>query len=638
MIHTGPFYCIYFVVLTECQFNTTYCPEMSKKIILFFLFAIGVVSSNGQIKGYEQNIVTSKDTSLIKSFFKLFKGKPNPLIDSTNISISRFMLAVSKMEGKRINSIHIEQRHFGATLTSDKSIIKDPLTRLADKLHNNTNNKIIQKNLFIKEGEILNPMIIAYNEKWLRDLPFIQDARIVAYPLSSDTNSVDLFVITKDIFPFGASFNMKSAKAYDASISSENMNDKGNSFSINNSYDYARSTKTGMGAFYIARNILGSFIDLNVGGKTFENNYSNGASSASYVYVKGERQLLNPMSRWSGGLELSISKNKNVFPSKWSDSLYKTTLDYNLKRFDVWAGYQLFNTPDQYSKNNPRHFIQYRFFHNDFLSRPVNYLEQVDKDYQNLIGHIVSYTVIQQKIIRTQYLYGFGRNEDLPSGKSITFTAGHFTREKERLPYAGIQFENYSLSNSEDFRHLNLSIGSCYLDKKLQDIRLLASLEDISKIHYLTSGYRYRRIINLSFTETLNNKYNEALLINSLYGIPQLTKERIRGGTRISANWESIWYNSRAFYGFRSAPFAFANLTYMRTIGASIKSGDIYSAIGSGIRVRNENLIFGTMELKGFYFPRTNLQLSPWNISFSTNLRFKYNSKIISKPDFVQIN
>jgi hypothetical protein len=136
----------------------------------------------------------------------------------------------------------------------------------------------------------------------------------------------------------------------------------------------------------------------------------------------------------------------------------------------------------------------------------------------------------------------------------------------------------------------------------------------------------------------LKNKYNEALLVNSIYGIPQLSRERIRGGTRFSGNWESIWYNSRSFYGFRSSPFAFANLTFIRTVGDPIASGDLYSSLGAGIRVRNESLIFGTIELKGYHFPRINQQMSSWNLTLTTNLRFKYNSNIINKPDFVQIN
>jgi hypothetical protein len=235
-------------------------------------------------------------------------------------------------------------------------------------------------------------------------------------------------------------------------------------------------------------------------------------------------------------------------------------------------------------------------------------------------------------------LYGFGRNEDLPTGKSMVITSGNYRREQSSLPYLGIKLENYKLLSNENYRHLTLSAGSSYVDAQLQDVRFIASVEQINKLRYLESGYKYRSIINISFTQTLKNKFNEALLISSSYGIPQLNKERIYGGTRITANWESVWYNSRSFYGFRTSPFAFGNITYLRTVGQPIDKGDIYSSIGSGMRIRNENLIFGTIELRAFYFPRINRQLSPWNIALITNLRYKYNSSIISKPDFVQIN
>jgi hypothetical protein len=176
------------------------------------------------------------------------------------------------------------------------------------------------------------------------------------------------------------------------------------------------------------------------------------------------------------------------------------------------------------------------------------------------------------------------------------------------------------------------------MDNQLLDFKLLASIEQISKLHYLKNGFKYRSMLNISFAQTLKNKFNEALLINSIYGIPQLSQERIKGGTRLTANWESIWYNSKSIYGFRQSPFVFANVTYIRTVGDPIKSGDIFSSIGGGTRIRNESLIFGTVELKGFYFPRTNLQVSPWNLAITTNLRFKYNSNLITKPDFVQVN
>lgn len=611
---------------------------MLNRAVFSFIFLIIFSSSFAQNKRYEKNIVNSKDSSLVSSFIRLFKGKPNPLIDSTSITINKSIKSIASQEGKRINSIHIEHRHFGTFGFNDTLFKANILSKAANKLHGYTNESTIQKNLFFNTGEYMNPLVIAYNEKWLRDLPFIQDARIVAFPLLNDSNSIDLYVVTKDVFPFGASLQFKSSNSYDASATLENIKDQGNAFTLNHNFDIDRKNKTGWGVNYIARNIMGSFLDISVGANSLANNYANNTNSATNFYINGTRPLLNPLTKWTGGFEWSLSKNNNEFPNIWSDSLYNASIKYKLNHFDSWIGYQLFNKPWQYNNDQYRHFIQIRYLNNRFGERPDNYLLLIDKNFQNIEANLMSYTVFKQKIIRTQYLYGFGRNEDLPTGQSLTITTGQYYRENTNLPYLGAQVETYTMQANESFRHLLVSAGSSYAEKQLMDFKLLATWEQISRLHYLESGYKYRSIFNLSFAETLKNKFNDVLLINSIYGIPQLTKERIKGGTRISANWESIWYNSRSFYGFRESPFAFANITYIRTVGEPFGTGDIYSSIGGGTRIRNENLIFGTVEIKGFYFPRTNLQLSPWNISITTNLKFKYNSNLISKPDFVQVN
>jgi len=609
-----------------------------RKVTTLFLLALLHFSSSAQIRNIEKNIALSKDSSLLQTIIKQFKGKPNSFIDSTFINLNKYAQQVAKYEGKRIRSIQIEQKHFGASIINPANLKKDALTKFADKLHNKTNENIIRKNLFIHEQEILDPLVIAYNEKWLRDLPYIQDARILAALSKVDTNEVDIYIITKDIFPFGGSFNIRNADSYTSTFSTENANDGGNAFTLSHNFDKKRSINAGWGFDYINRNLQGSFTDITIGAKSFAPNEANGDLSESTVYLRGNRPLLTPNSKWTWGFDWNNASNKNVFPNKWSDSLFNSYYNYDLKHFDAWLGYQLFSNRISLAANNVHYFVQVRFLENIFKQRPTDYLAQIDKNYQNIEASLASFTLFKQQIIRTQYLYGFGRNEDLPAGKSMVITSGNYRREQSSLPYLGIKLENYTLLANENYRHGTFSAGSSYADGQLQDIRFIASIEQINKLRYLESGYKYRSIINLSFTQTLKNKFNEALLISSSYGIPQLNKERIYGGTRISANWESVWYNSRSFFGFRTSPFAFGNITYLRTVGQPIKNGDIYSSIGSGMKVRNENLIFGTIELKAYYFPRTNLQVSPWNISLITNLRYKYNSSIISKPGFVQIN
>ena len=79
---------------------------------------------------------------------------------------------------------------------------------------------------------------------------------------------------------------------------------------------------------------------------------------------------------------------------------------------------------------------------NIFKQRPTDYLAQIDKNYQNIEASLASFTLFKQQIIRTQYLYGFGRNEDLPTGKSMVITSGNYRREQSSLPYLGIKLEN----------------------------------------------------------------------------------------------------------------------------------------------------------------------------------------------------
>jgi len=576
-------------------------------------------------------------TSLKKTVKKAITGKSIPMTDSSRIYIFNNIASLTSYAGKRINSITIEQQNFLSSIDSKESNLKDIFSKIGNKLQSNSKKRAIRENIFFKEWDIFDPSIIAYNEKWLRDLSYIQDAKILAMITPYDTNQVDVIVVTKDLFSYGGELLINNKDAYAAKLNNINFLGTGNSIQINQNFENQRNPKSGWGYDVGLSNFLGTFISINAGVNQFGNNISNNVLSARKNYISVQRPILHPNSKWLGGMEYLETENENVFPGKW-DTIFDQQLNYNLKHKDIWIGYQLTKQSKRIKLNEYKQFIQYRYLENDFRARPIDYLLQLDRNYQNLKANFLSFTLVRQSVYRTRYLYGLGRYEDLPIGQSLTWTTGYSQIEKDRSAYLGFKFEQYKLSKKENYNHVIANIATSYINKSLQDIRFLSSLEQFSKLKYLNNGLRYRQILNLSFTQTLKNKYNEALRINSIFGIPQLNREQIKGGTRLSANWETVLYNNRAIWGFKSAPFVFGNLTYIRAVGNPILKGDIYTAIGSGMRIRNENLIFGTIELKGFYFPRTNQQVSPWNFSLITNLRYKYNSNIVDKPNYVEIN
>jgi hypothetical protein len=575
--------------------------------------------------------------NLIEKAKKAITGKSQSMTDSTKTKLLNQIRTLNSYAGKRINSIVIEQHNFSTSIDSKESNLKNFFTKLGNQLHSNSKIRAIRENLFFSEWNIFDPSIVAYNEKWLRDLSYIQDAKISAVITPYDTNQVDIIVVTKDLFNYGGEVLINNNNGYSAKINNINLFGTGNSIQLIQNFENERTPKSGWGYDLGLSNILGSFISINAGMNQFGNNLANNVLSARKNYISVQRPILHPNSKWLGGMEYLETVNENVFPGKW-DSIFDQQLNYNLKHKDIWVGYQLTKQKKKINLNEYRQFIQYRHLENNFKERPIDYILQIDRNYQNLNADFLSYTLVRQSVYRTRYLYGLGRYEDLPIGRSYTMTTGRYKIEADNSPYLGFKFEQYELSKKENYTHIIANIATGFINQSLQDLRFLASLEQFSKLKYLNNGLGYRQILNLSFTQTLKNKYNEALRINSIYGIPQLNREQIKGGTRLSANWETVFYNNRPLLGFKSAPFVFGNLTYIRTVGDPILKGDIYSAIGSGIRVRNENLVFGTIELKGCYFPRTNQQLSPWNFSLITNLRYKYNSNIVEKPNYVEIN
>jgi hypothetical protein len=101
---------------------------------------------------------------------------------------------------------------------------------------------------------------------------------------------------------------------------------------------------------------------------------------------------------------------------------------------------------------------------------------------------------------------------------------------------------------------------------------------------------------------------------------------------------ESIFFPKLKLLGFQLAPFGFAAGTLLTGQDNNFKRSDIYSGIGGGLRTRNVNLVFPTAEIKFIYFPRKAQEMNAFRISFTGNIRFRYNSNYIRAPDIIQLN
>ena len=429
-----------------------------------------------------------------------------------------------------------------------------------------------------------------------------------------------------------------SAKIASFEVNDDNLLGTGNRIQIKNYFDVDRNPKYGLGFDFQKRNILGSYINLSVGYENEAPAYNSGRREEKSIYLRGDLPLISPYHQFTGAFELAHHYTENVY---LPDSLYQSDFQYDYRILDAWLGYNI-GARKQLTQNfNSRlkKLVSFRIINREFFEVPGIYKNNYQINYSNLTSLLSTYTVFEQDFYRTNFIYGFGRNEDVPEGFSMSLTGGWTNRNYVSRPYLGFDYQRNYFSKRSNYINYNLRLGGSYGHDRLEDISLLTSIEYFTKLRKLgNSKWFIRHFINTSFTQLINTSLNETLRIGSDYGIPNLSNPFVIASTRANFSCETVLYNTWKLVGFSFAPFSYVNLAYLKPIGAPLSLGDLYTAIGGGLRSRNENLVFGTMELKVLYYPRLTGTSNQWNITLNTDIRFRYNSQLIKRPDFINVN
>ncbi|MEO7314594.1 MAG: hypothetical protein ABIW47_05390 [Ginsengibacter sp.] len=600
------------------------------KFFLFLMYCIlGMYSS--PVFAQEDSAKIKDKKSLVSKMIDSFK-KDSTEVDVAN-ELERNDKAYNKYKGLIIRNIEIKRLDFGTRSDDTTKKLQNTLIDIANKVHYLTKDKVIKRNLFFKENEKIQPFLFADNARFLRQLPYLQDAEISIKKLSPGSDSADVLVIVKDVFSLGGAVGSLGLKNTQIEVREDNFAGSGNALIFYGLYDAKRTNNFGLGGEYNRRNIGGSFIDGRIGYISF-NNSKPGPKNENNYYFNLSKPLVNRYMNWTYELDASYNATRNLYVS---DSLYKSDFHFRNSNIEVWAGYNLrakeFTTEEE--KHHLRKIIGMRFIHNQFQEKPGIYTNEDNWRYADLLGLLGTITFYRQNFYKTQYIYGFGRNEDIPEGLLLSVTSGYTIKENRSRPFIGFNYERYRFNKKNNYLSYTLRAEG-YLNKKsIEDINLLAAISYFDKLKPMGNRWKQRFFLNLDVAQQVNTEVNEPLFVNSKFGLPEFGSGDIGGSMRATAKAESVFFSPWSLVSFRFAPFIFTNVSVFTPYTQAAK---IYPSVGGGIRTRNESFVFGTIELKGFYFPRKNYYNEHFNIEISTNVIFKYNKQFVKKPSFIEIN
>jgi hypothetical protein len=543
-----------------------------------------------------------------------------------------------KFSGKTIRSIQYASLGFDRNIYDSNEINTNFGIRIAKAFHKNTKTSVIRRNLFFKEGDRVYPYLLADNEKHLRDLPYIQDARIIVELDPKSQDSVDIIVITKDVFSIGGSLNIGNINQGSAQLKEENFVGTGDQLQAIGLYDKARTPMYGYGGQFIDRDIKGSFIDWTTGFTTFNTAISGGGSEETQLYSRFDKPLVSAYFPWTGSLSAVYSKTNNGYAPR--TSLYDSFYRYENYNLNAWFGYNFGSKKLLYQnfKIPIQKFIAIRALDQHFTMVPDTLSMINNFGYQNISGVLGAIDIFKQSIYRTNFIYGFGRNEDVPEGFSTSLLGGWIIREGRQRPYYGLDFLGSSFTKKESYYDYTFRIGGYWYNNHFEDADILFNMDHFTRLRKWGSNWYNRNFFTLGITKQINPVLNQPLLLQSGFGLPYFPNGMLAGDIRATAKGQCVFYELKKLLGFRFAPFAFADACSLTPTGLPIDKSEIYTAVGGGIRTRNENLIFGTFELKAFYFPRTMPGMASWLLQLNSDIQFTFSSTYIRQPDFILEN
>ena len=530
--------------------------------------------------------------------------------------------------GKIIRAIIINRVGFETSIYDSSKKGIGGVTRVAKALHKSTRNGIIQKHLFMKPYTPLNPHMLADNERFLRDKDFILDSRIIAIPVEG-TDSVDIAVITRDVFSLGATLGGSLPTAPRIGVYDANVDGRGQRIEFTALLDQDRAPKFGYALLYRKSSVFGSLANLELGYTQLNSGVSIGDETEFAFLARLDRPLVSPYTRLAGGLEISRNWSENVY--RKPDSVF---LNYNYRLVDTWLGYNL-GIHRRITDRN-RYFMAVRFFDGYYIDQTENQDALSEVKYNDAFGYLGEITYYKRDFYKTRYIFGFGRTEDVPHGISVGVAAGYLRLREVERPYSAVKFD-YSRANKRgDIYQVQFQAGGYFRNHTIEDAILRGQISYFTKLLNI-DRYKMRHYISAVYSQLFNQMVTNWLEVNK-NDIPGFTTDSLEADKRVAVHLESVLYTPWSILGFRFAPFTTVDMAAVKCVSCSDEASKIFWGLSGGIRTRNENLIFGTIELKFTYIPSDEYGNSKFVVGFKQNLRVKNTGSFVNKPSLVSYN
>ena len=572
---------------------------------IFILFCILILTNNLAIaqqtpaktdstKIYK-NIETYSGQSKFKTFVYGLIFKPVTAISSRKkVKKTTYKKLIQKpyssFEGKPIRKIDIVTLDpFGYSATDTSVTKRNFLYKAGNVIHINTRIIAIRNLLLIHKNDLFNSLLVKESERLIRLQKYVHEVYFYVVAAGKTSDSVDVFIRELDkwsIIPKGSI----SASGIMVDINEKNFLGFGHEFQS----DFKRNFKNGIDSVnldYFIPNIRNTYINakLHYG----VDGYGNFTRS-----VAVDRPFFSPLAKWAAGASFASQFRK--------DSLKDINLGYapiNL-RFntqDFWAGKAI----RIFRSNREEELVTNLVFTARYLR--IRYSEKPPEQndplhiFSNEDFYLGGIGITARKYVQDKYIFKYGVVEDVPVGKVLGLTGGYQVRNNSGWFYLGMR---YSFGNYYEWGYLssNFEYGTFFKGSHTEQGVLTAG------VNYFTGlievgKWKFRQFVKPQITIGINRFSYDSLTINDGYGLDGFKSPALSGTQRLLFTVQTQSYSPWRLLGFHFGPYLICSLGMLGNAADGFKNSKIYSQIGVGVLIKNENLVFNSFQISISFYP-----------------------------------
>ena len=506
--------------------------------------------------------------------------------------------------GSVVGDIRIKKLDvFGPSVTDTTQRATKRLSRLYNSLHINTHNRVLRNHLLLEKGDPVTTTQLADNERIIRTLPFIRDARLLVEPRNDGSDTVDLLLITEDVIPY--SFSGRPRGWIEGSVSIGNRNILGTGHELDNTItvDSDQPQPVGYAGVYRLPNIRGSFVQADL---RYTNNYFNEIYQVAVL-----RPFYVPDIRFAGGADINYQRRSTFAPAIDSYAVLDTFTDvraiprirYSFFEQDYWLARSF--ALDEFD-DRTRLSVSLGGRQQHFYERPsVGPGENVAFHHRTQL--LAGLAFSKRYYTTEQLVYTYGRTEDIPVGQLAELVVGPEFGEFADRWFTGLSYARGNYLTPLGYVSVGASGGGFWRNRRMEEGVLQFTLDSYSYLFY-ARRIRFRFFFRSNYTRGIRRPPtidfpNRYISIRRDNGIRGLSSAALEGNERLTFSLEGVAYPPWNLYSFRLALFGFLDTGLIAEEQEKIFRTQAYHGVGLGFRVRNENLAFKTFQVRIIVYP-----------------------------------